>query len=146
MCERSRHKFRLSQCHRKHALMGLVVRIPRDKVVVFPDESIPFIPKAWVLELPGVYLLIGVDWVGFQSLISNIHGFNMAPVSEQILSPRRFCPPGHNLLAEIVPHGRNPLSPFRRNCPPPPPPPPPPPFPRSKGDRYSNTYSLSCTL
>ena len=31
-------------------------------------------------------------------------------VSEQILSPRRFCPPGHNLLAEIVPHGHNPLA------------------------------------
>ena len=60
------------------------------------------------------------------------------PVSEQILSPRRFCPPGHNVLAEIGPHGHNPLadivplpqilspilSPFRRYCPPPPPPPP----------------------
>ena len=32
------------------------------------------------------------------------------PVSEQILSPRRFCPPGQNLLAEIVPHGHNPLA------------------------------------
>ena len=61
MCDRSRNKFRLSQCRTKHALKGLVVRIPRDKGVV----------KAWVLELPGVYLLIGDDWVGFQSLTSN---------------------------------------------------------------------------
>ena len=60
MCDRSRHKFRLSQCRTKHALKGLVVRIPRDKVVVFSV-------KAWVLELPGVYL------VGFQSLTSNIY-------------------------------------------------------------------------
>ena len=35
---------------------------------------------------------------------------HVLPVSEQILSPRRFCPPGHNLLAEIVPHGHNPLA------------------------------------
>ena len=41
MCERSRHKFRLSQCRTKHALKGLVVRI-EDKVVVF------FSVKAWV--------------------------------------------------------------------------------------------------
>ena len=29
MCDRSRHKFRLSQCRTKHALKGLVVRIPK---------------------------------------------------------------------------------------------------------------------
>ena len=69
MCDRSRQKFRLSQCRTKHALKGLVVRIPRDKVF--------FSVKAWVLELPGVYLLIGVDWDGFQSLTSNIYGTNL---------------------------------------------------------------------
>ena len=39
-----------------------------------PSDSAIFSVKAWVLELPGVYLLIGVDWVGFQSLYSNIYG------------------------------------------------------------------------
>ena len=55
-------------------------------------------------------------------------------MSEQILSPRRFCPPGHNLLAEIVPHGHNPLADIV------PPPQKLSPFPPSVGDRYSNTY------
>ena len=39
------------------------------------------------------------------------------PVSEQILSPRRFCPPGHNPLADIV------LLPQKLSLPPPPSPP-----------------------
>ena len=46
-------------------------------------------------------------------------------MSEQILSPRRFCPPGHNPLAEIVPHGHNPLAdivPLPQILSPPPPP------------------------
>ena len=52
---------------------------------------------------------------------------SLAPLSEQILSPRRFCPPGHNPLAEIVPHGHNPLAdivPLPQILSPPPPPPP----------------------
>ena len=54
----------------------------------------------------------------------------VVPVSEQIPSPRRFCPPGHNPLAEIVHHGHNPLAdivPFPQILSPPPPPPPPSP-------------------
>ena len=44
MCDRSRHKFRLSQCRTKRALKGLVVRIPRDKVEVFPDPILKQTP------------------------------------------------------------------------------------------------------
>ena len=46
-----------------------------------PSDSAIFFVKAWVLELPGVYLLIGVDWVGFQSLTSNIYGALIQKVS-----------------------------------------------------------------
>ena len=44
MCDRSRHKFRLSQCRTKRALKGLVVRIPRDKVEVFPNPILKQAP------------------------------------------------------------------------------------------------------
>ena len=66
--------------------------------------------------------------------ISVTHTF--MPVSEQILSPRRFCPPGHNLLAEIVPHGHNPLAdivPLPQILSPPPPHPPTHPSPTRAG-------------
>ena len=57
-------------------------------------------------------------------LIISFTSVSMLLLSEQILSPRRFCPPGHNPLAEIVPHGHNPLAdivPFPQILFPPPP-------------------------
>ena len=61
MCDRSRHKFRLSQCRTKHALKGLVVRIPRDKVVVLLCKGLG---TGTARSVP----VIGVDWV---TLVSN---------------------------------------------------------------------------
>ena len=76
-----------------------------------------------------IFISLGAN-VSKQHYLCESHG--KLPGSEQILSPRRFCPPGHNLLAEIVPHGHNPLAdivPLPQILSPPPPPPPPPPFP-----------------
>ena len=56
MCDRSRHKFRLSLCRTKHALKGLIVEIPRDKVVVFPGpiSSVSGSHKQTPLEVQSV--------------------------------------------------------------------------------------------
>ena len=60
MCDRSRHKFRLSQCRTKRALKGLVVRIPRDKV--FPDPILKQTPLRGTGLGTGTARSVPVDW------------------------------------------------------------------------------------